>query len=471
LECACPAAATNINQCAPRAGAPADACTDLGQKRWVRSWIDENYLFYRDTSAYVAASPGTREPAGFGGTALAYFAQLTTVANPTKDIFSFTLPTQQANQQFSGAAAAGFGIELTSPSPTGFKVSYTIPGSPAASANIPRGSTLTAINGAPFVLSNGNLLFTRATFDVFFGSAVGGVMSLTFRAPGAAADTTVQLTAANVTPKPMLLKTMLPTTATNGRKVGYVVFNDHIETAQNAMATALGELAADGAQDLVLDLRYNGGGYVFIAAQVAQMIGGSRVANVPVFDKLTYNDKRRNQDFAYPFLNQYLDINTGRFTGPLPAALNLPRVFILTTRDTCSASESIINGLRGTEVGNQGVQVIQIGSTTCGKPYGFAQKDNGLIAHFGIEFQGLNNKGEGGFVNGIAANCPAADDFTRQLGDVQEGMLRAAIIRMNTGACAPAVNFEQAKSETGKGGRLFTSPLQENKIHLKNLKF
>jgi hypothetical protein len=114
--------------------------------------------------------------------------------------------------------------------------------------------------------------------------------------------------------------------------------------------------------------------------------------------------------------------------------LALPRVFVLTGPGTCSASETIINGLNGVNV-----QVIQIGQTTCGKPYGFYPADNCGTTYFSIEFSGDNAQGFGDYADGFSAQnsatptnavlpgCSTADDFTHALGDPAEGRLAAAL--------------------------------------------
>ena len=112
--------------------------------------------------------------------------------------------------------------------------------------------------------------------------------------------------------------------------------------------------------------------------------------------------------------------------------LNLGRVFILTSSNSCSASEAVINGLRGV-----GVEVILIGDTTCGKPYGFFPTDNCGTTYYAIQFTGRNDKGEGDYINGFAPTCAATDDLTKQLGDPAERQLAAALTRRSTGACAP----------------------------------
>jgi hypothetical protein len=143
------------------------------------------------------------------------------------------------------------------------------------------------------------------------------------------------------------------------------------------------------------------------------------------------------------FHNTTQGIQTGFPVQALPS-LDLPRVFVLTGGGTCSASESIINGLRGV-----GVQVIQIGSTTCGKPYGFYPQDNCATTYFSIQFRGVNALNFGDYTDGFkpqnstAVNgtpipgCSVADDFTHALGNENEGRLAAALAwRTNGGVCS-----------------------------------
>jgi hypothetical protein len=104
-----------------------------------------------------------------------------------------------------------------------------------------------------------------------------------------------------------------------------------------------------------------------------------------------------------------------------------------------------MNSLRGI-----GVQVIQIGSTTCGKPYGFYPTDNCATTYFTIQFQGENEVGFGAYSDGFtpinAANtiqprlpgCSVGDDFTAALGDPDEARLAAALNYAENGTC-PAV--------------------------------
>jgi hypothetical protein len=159
---------------------------------------------------------------------------------------------------------------------------------------------------------------------------------------------------------------------------------------------------------------------------------------------------------------------------PLPT-LNLSRVTILTGGNTCSASESIINGLLGV-----GVEVIQIGATSCGKPYGFYPQDNCGTTYFSIQFKGINDKGFGDYPDGFSpANatgsigvqvpgCAVADDFNHALGDPKEARLEAALGYLVNRTC-PAASALPSAVEGGElrllgEGSMHKSPFRENRI-------
>jgi hypothetical protein len=150
---------------------------------------------------------------------------------------------------------------------------------------------------------------------------------------------------------------------------------------------------------------------------------------------------------------------------PLPY-LSLARVFVLTGPGTCSASEAVLNGLAGVDV-----QVIQIGSATCGKPYGFYPADNCGTTYFAIQFRGVNAKGWGDYADGFTPGasfpgCAVADDFTHPLGHPDEARLAAALAYRETGSCpAPPAGFAKAVNPlSAVDGVVPKSPWHENRI-------
>jgi carboxyl-terminal processing protease len=291
-------------------------------------------------------------------------------------------------------------------------------------------------------------------------------------------DVTMQ--SANVTSTPVQ---NVATIATSSGPVGYMLFNDHIATAESALIGAINTLKAANITDLVIDIRYNGGGYLAIASELAFMIAGGRTLG-QTFEQVVFNRKHPAIDpvtgellVPVPFLNTTQDFSAAPGQ-PLPT-LNLSRVYVLTGPGTCSASESVINSLRGI-----GVDVIQIGSTTCGKPYGFYPEDNCGTTYFSIQFKGVNAAGFGDYTDGFSPNntlsgagtrvtgCSIADDFSHALGDQNEARLAAALnYRANqncpvpTGAAPPSLNLSvRATVVSPPDGLKPKSPWRENRI-------
>lgn len=404
------------------------------EKRFLRAWIDQLYLWYREVPDV--------NPADFP-TAIDYFDALRTPAKTAsgkdKDQFHFIYPTDTWEALSQGGVEGGYGVTwslLSARPPRKIVAAYTEPNSGAETAGIRRGAEVLsvdgvdAINGSDIETLNGGL----------FPDGLGVAHTFVIRDLGSATPRTVTLTSASITSTPVQNVKVL-STATG--KVGYFTFNDHIATAEKGLAQAISQLQTMDVDDLVIDLRYNGGGYLAIAAQLGYMVAGPSATSGKTFEKLSYNDRYTTLDpygdplTPDPFLSVSIGFSLPR--GQALPALSLPRVFILTGPGTCSASESVMNGLRGIDV-----EVIQIGATTCGKPYGFVPQDNCGTTYFAIQFQGVNQKGYGDYADGFVPGgpgpsgvkgCEVPDDFTHALGDPLEGRLAAALAYRDTGAC------------------------------------
>jgi hypothetical protein len=260
-------------------------------------------------------------------------------------------------------------------------------------------------------------------------------------------------------------------TSPAGRRVGYVLFNDHHEGAQDALIAAIENLRASGVQDLVLDMRFNSGGFLYVAQTAASMVTGPEKEGM-VFEQVRFNDKRAAESRASVFRFSTVVMSpevTFPRGYPLPQ-LSLPRVYVLSSSLTCSASESVVNGLRGVDV-----EVVLVGETTCGKPYGFQRKDNCGFAYFPIEFQGFNAKNFGDYTAGFAPTCTVADDPAITLGTPEEALLKAALSHADTGSCPPGTattsnrgvqsldlrSGKRMDPHTSIGGRLVLHPKQK----------
>ena len=436
-------ASTFANECAsPRTGVdpytnqpyPDVQGTVADQNNWLRSWTHDLYYWYDEVQDADPSLYSTSQ----------YFQLMKTTetdaSGAPKDRFHFSYPTSQWEAMEYGQSV-GYGVQwaiVQASPPRQVEVAYTLPGTPAAAspADLVRGDELLDVDGVDVV----NATDTAGIDTInaaLFPSTAGETHTFTVLDPGSSTPRTVTLRAEPVTDQPVLLvKTLSSASGT----VGYILYNDQVdEAAESELIQAIDTLKADGVTNLVLDLRYDGGGLLDLASELSYMIAGPQFTGGETFYRQQFNAQHPttnpvtgNPITPVPFLaaTQGFSTTAGE---PLPT-LDLPRLFVLTGTQTCSASEAIINGLRGV-----GVQVYQFGSTTCGKPYGFYPQDNCGTTYFSIEFKGVNAQGFGDFGNGFSpANtvsspgvrlpgCSVADDFSHALGDPKEAVLSAAL--------------------------------------------
>lgn len=425
------------------------------ERDWLRTYMDEVYLWYEQIPN---VNPNAYTVSGHGGSAMAamdaYFEALLVTS---KDAFSFTYPTAQWNALSQSGESVSYGAQfviLAGSPPRELRVAYADPETPADAAGLARGAELLEVDGASVVHATSHDDIDTINAGLY-PSEAGETHTFKVLDRGADSPRTITLSAEAVRSTPV---PQAETIATDTGLVGYLVFNEHIATAEGQLFDAITRLRDDGIDDLVLDLRYNGGGYLDIASELAYMIAGGAATAGKAFERLSLNDHNPLAEVtefvetAFHDRSQGFDPSLAEGTA-LPE-LNLPRVFVLTGPGTCSASEAVINGLRGIDV-----DVVMIGDRSCGKPYGFFAQDNCGLSYFAIEFEGVNDKGEGGYANGIAADCVVADDFDHALGDVDEARLAAALDYRQSGAC-PSSAF--AKSEAAETPMLIRSPVREN---------
>nr|WP_298718549.1 S41 family peptidase [uncultured Steroidobacter sp.] len=457
------------NQCAaPRAGTSDRSGSAFTENMFLRSWTNELYLWYSEVP--------DRNPNGVS--TANYFEALktpaTTASGRAKDQFHFTYPTAVWDQLSQSGVEVGYGVQwivLAGAPPRKVVVAYVEPGTPAATASLGRGAEVLMADGVDVVNATGSNVPDQL-YAALYPSAAGQTHTFQIRETSGAVRN-LSMRSVEVTHQPVLVSSTLDQ---SGVRVGYLLFNDHIATAESQLVNAINRFRTDGIQDLILDLRYNGGGFLDIANELAYMIGGNNTRG-QVFERLVFNDKHPTTNpITGQALAPTLFHTTARSGTPLPT-LNLNRVYVITSNNTCSASESIINSLRGV-----GVQVYQIGSTTCGKPYGFYPQGNCGTTYFSIQFEGRNAQGFGNYPDGfspgvadsgsVVKGCSVADDFTRALGDPLEARLSAALgfRASNNMVCPAPTGFSpgggfSAKTTLGSTeGEMYKSPARTNRV-------
>jgi C-terminal processing protease CtpA/Prc len=382
----------------PTDDAASGQCTTLGQVSFVRTTLQDIYFWYRELP--------DPNPAGFSSPE----QYLEAVRYRTLDSsYSYITGRAASDAFFSESQFIGIGLSYERISETELRVAAAFPDSPAAEAGLARGDFLLVINGKAVA----DLLRTGEIGTIFGPGEMGVVVDLVWRSfPGGdQRQATLRKRAVTI---PTVSETRL--VDQDGRRVGYVHFRNFVSPSVAALNAAFGELRAQRADDLVLDLRYNGGGLVSVAQLLGGLIGGVRTSG-QVFAEFFHNDKNTRRNSVL------------RFEAPA-ASLDLPRLVVITSGASASASEMVINALQPF------IPVTVVGDTTFGKPvgqYGFNFCDKVL---FPVSFEVRNARGRGDYYQGITADCPAPDDLDHALGDAAEASLAEALHFLRAGRCS-----------------------------------
>lgn len=308
-------------------------------------------------------------------------------------------------------------------------VLYSDKNSPSGQAGIMRGWTITSINNQP------------VTYDGPDGPNVKRVINAVYYDPQASftfkksdnTSVTTTLAKAQYQINPVLFDSVY---TINGKKVGYFVFYTFSNVTNNGVATftrqelnrVFSKFSANNISDLIVDLRYNGGGSVNTAEYLDSMIAPASVTGKEMYRYL-YNDKLTAQRTAVGLPDKVYFKGGGN--------LNLENVFFIGSHQTASASELTMNNLKPY------MNVRLVGDTTYGKPVGFftfhlsifknnVEKD--LADLYAINFETRNAANQGGYFNGIAPEKLANDYIGLPWGDPTDANLKSIFSFISTGS-------------------------------------
>jgi len=205
------------------------------------------------------------------------------------------------------------------------------------------------------------------------------------------------------------------------KNIGYFVFKSFVgPNLEKNLDDTFAYFKINGVNELILDLRYNGGGLLKVAAHLGSLIGGNNVKG-HVFQNNRFNDK-------------YRKYNKSTYFDTIPSqSLHLNRVYIIATQNSASASESLINALKASE---NNIEVITLGTATYGKPFGMYTMpycNNVLIP---IHFSDENSDGSGGFVDGLTPTCLIEEDINLDFANHNETLLAATLYYIKNGHCS-----------------------------------
>jgi C-terminal processing protease CtpA/Prc len=366
------------------------------------AWMDDRYYWYE------GLNPADLTASDMNG----FFSSM--LFKPL-DRYSFVQSTAAFDQTFNSGWRVGYGYTLVweDSAHSALRVRSVEPASPVEVAGIRRGDTVISIDG-------------RTPAEIMAGALPAvdqaSVPRMFVLRDTAGNQREVTVISGVFTLSPLARwKTLDATRDGQPVKVGYMAYHQFTQYSAWDFALATGNLASQGIQELVLDLRYNGGGSVNTSRDLASMISGSQTDGA-VYSRLKFNDKHPELDQLVPFMTAET-----RYTQPIEG---LKRLVVITSGGTASASELLINGLRPF------MKVVLVGDTTYGKPYGFLPRGECGMTYSAVNFEAVNSQGVGGYSAGMPVDCPAADDLDHELGDAQERRLKEALNYIATGRCS-----------------------------------
>jgi len=381
----------------PSGGPPqvgTDACSVDGQKRYVLERMREVYFWNQ-------MLPDSVDPDSFP-TAEALLDYL--VSFQPLDHFSY-IDLAAADAQFFGEGKyEGFGFSTRFEAPGDLRFTRVFADSPANAAGFARGQRIVTLNG-------------RTIDDIEANEGVGALFSLPSleflirRPDDSEFSVAVDQGIVTINPLPQYRIIDRP----GGAKYGYLELVTFISTAEASLADVFSAFRQAGVTDVIMDLRYNGGGLVVTTELLGDYLGGG-VPPGSVFSWTLFND-----NIAF--------LNRTEYFEAVADSVNLSRLVVIATGNTASASELVTNAMFPY------ADVSIVGAATLGKPVGqlglqFCDK---ILRP--TSFETINADGNGRYFDGLPADCAAEDDLLEPIGDDADPNIVAALALLDNGAC------------------------------------
>ena len=424
---------------------PSAQCSLRARQDWASAQLQEWYLFpdllatgldpaaYSTVDDYIDALVQPARALGRDR----YFTYLTSIA--------------EENAYYEQGASGGFGVRLAYDIGGGrVFVAEAFEGGTALANGLDRGAELLSIanpgaapqNVADLMAAGG----PQAVINALGSNDLGVARALVFR-DLAGVTRTATISKTEFALDPVSDRYGAKVIQDGGRSVGYLNLRTFIDTAEPDLRAAFASFKAQGVTELIVDLRYNGGGLISIAELMGNLLADGRGGQV--FERIAFRDSKASENETYAFQVQAESIAP-------------TRIAFIGTGSTASASELVINGM----VPYLGTSMALVGSNTYGKPVGQialdrpACDDRLRVVALKIE----NAAGQGEYYNGLATTvpvtCAANDDLSRQLGDPAEAMIRASLDFLAGRSCT-AISARAGASAAGAGTRVGTAPQPE----------
>ncbi len=423
----------------PAPTATTGTCSLQSRQNWAAAQLREWYLF-PDTL------PTTLAPAGYATVGEYIDALTATARSQRKDrYFTYLTSIAEENAFYGSGASAGFGIRLSYDAVNRrVFVSEAFEGAPALAAGIDRGAEIVAIGTSAAATRTVTDLFVAggsAAVQEALGPSTAGTARV-LRIADAAGTRDVTVTKADFSLIPISTRYGVRTITDGNRQVGYLNLRTFISTADPALRTAFADFRAASITEIIIDLRYNGGGLVGTSELMGDLLGRNRSTG----EVLSYTS----------FRSEKASSNRTRFFSPQSQSIAPARIAFIGAGGTASASELLINTFIPYLHSSAGL----IGTNTYGKPVGQIALDNPACDDRlrVVAFATQNAARQGDYYDGLAskveASCQAADDTAYPLGDAREASTKAALDFLAGRSCAAITSDAGTRSvRAGDAGR------------------
>lgn len=425
-----------------------NVCSLSSRLEWVTARLREDYLFpdllanvstaeYLDTQKYPNADAAIQ----------AYINALTAparAAGKDKLNFSYVTSIAEENALTGSGSSAGFGVRLSTQGSRLF-ISEAFEGAPGLAAGLDRGVEILAVGTSASNLQNVADLIASNSLGAALGPSDPGI-TRTFRIRNTAGtESVITATKAEFSLDPVSDRYGSRIIDDGGRKVGYVNLRTFIvANADQQLREVFANFKAQNVTEVIVDLRYNGGGLVSVAELLTNLLGANRTSS-DVLSKTEFNQRLSSN-------------NRTSFFAPQAQSIAPTKIAFIGTQATASASELVMNAL----IPYYGANVALIGANTFGKSVGQIRRDRPECddAFRILAFRTVNRDNQGEYYDGLAPffqrTCRATDDLSKQLGDPSETSIKTALDFLAGRPCT-AITTGVTSQSVGESRRVLQS--------------
>ncbi len=433
-------------------GAGGGGCSLLERQNWAAAQLREWYLF-------PELLPVSSNPAGYG-TVDDYIDALTATArSQRKDrYFTYLTSIREEDAYYNAGTSGGFGVRLSYDTVARrVFVAEAFEGAPALAAGIDRGAEIVSIGTSTANLASvASIMAASGPNGVLtaLGPDTAGTARVLRVTGGGGGQRDVTVTKADYALTPISSRYGVQILNDGGRQVGYVNLRTFIGTADPALRDAFARFRTAGITQVIVDLRYNGGGAIVIAELFSDLLGGQR-STADVQSRTVFRPDKSSNDSI-------------RYYGPQPQSIAATRIAFIGTGGTASASELVINA----SIPYLGANAALIGTNTYGKPVGQIARDlaacDDRLRVVALATQNAARQGDyyDGLAGKVQASCQATDDVNYPMGDPREASTKAALDFLAGRSCGAAIGDAGLRSATSGGRRELLTPTRPNTAQL-----